>query len=237
MFKGERVLALIPARSGSKGLPGKNLTPVGGVPLVVWSVAAGIGSTYVDDVVLTSDDSAVIDIATAAGAEAPFVRSPELASDTARMSDVILDALDRLEAEGRTYGYLVLLQPTSPLRVSADIDAAFARLDETGGSAVVAVSPAEHSPLLMNTLPGDGSLDRFLSASTATANRQELATYYRVNGAVYVATVSRLRSGEGFIGEGAFAYVMPPERSVDIDTRVDMLLAEALLAERADSSA
>src|SRR5688500_10349967 len=142
MIAGRSVLALIPARGGSKGLPGKNLLPVDGRPLLDWTVQAARRSRYIDRVVLSSDDPAIIAAGLAAGCDAPFVRPAELASDTAGTLEVVEHALDRLPG----YDVLVLLQPTSPLRTAGDIDGACERMVASGAGSCVSVSLVEQSP-------------------------------------------------------------------------------------------
>jgi N-acylneuraminate cytidylyltransferase/CMP-N,N'-diacetyllegionaminic acid synthase len=232
MLSSERVLCLIPARGGSRGLSGKNVKPICGRPLIAWTVDAALASEYVDDVVVSTDDDQITQAALDAGARVPFRRSTELASDTAKMADVVVDALDRLAADGRVFGLVVLLQPTSPLRTATDVDSALRRMTETGADSVVSVCLAEHSPLLAGTLPADGSLANFLPPVASTANRQELPIHYRLNGAVYVAKVREFRETKSFLGPRAFAYIMPPDRSVDIDSALDFKMAESLLSAR-----
>lgn len=230
MPDGRRVVGLIPARGGSKGLPRKNVLPLAGHPLIAWTVAAALASVSLDAVVVSTDDDAIGRAAEEAGAEFPFVRPAELAGDSSAMVNVVIDALDRLAGQGRPFDVVVLLQPTSPLRTAADIDGAVALLEGDARHAVVSVCPCEHSPLLAGVLPPDGSLDAFLTADARSANRQTLPAFHRLNGAVYVAEVDWLRSSLSFIAPGAFAYVMPAERSVDIDTELDFALAECLIA-------
>ena len=160
MFADRRVLALVPARGGSKGLPGKNVAPLRGRPLIAWTIAAA-GSALIDSVVVTTDDDAIAEAALAAGARVPFRRPAALAGDEARMSDVIGHALDTLALAGESYGWLLLLQPTSPLRTAAHVEAAFARLAASGGGAVVSVCEAEHNPQWMGELPPDGNMGSF----------------------------------------------------------------------------
>jgi CMP-N,N'-diacetyllegionaminic acid synthase len=224
---GLKVLGLIPARGGSKGLPGKNVRLLRGRPLIAWSVDAARRSAYVDAVVVSTDDAAIAKAARDAGAQVPFVRRAELAGDDASMVDVVLDAIDVLAAAGSDFNVVVLVQPTSPLRTEEDIDAAIDALSGPGRHAVVSVCPCEHSPLLSGTLPPDGSLAEFLRPDQVV-NRQDLPEFHRLNGAVYVAKVDWLRETRAFVGPGAFAYVMPAERSVDIDTELDFALAECL---------
>lgn len=231
MSAARSILGLVPARGGSKGVPGKNVRPIAGEPLVARSVRVARESGVLDAVVVSTDDAVIAAAAHEAGAEV-LDRPAELASDTATMTGVIGNVLSALAAQGRTFTHLMLLQPTSPLRSADDIRAAIARLDETAGSAVVSVCETEHSPLLANTLPEDGSMSAFLRPEVARANRQELPRYYRLNGAIYLAELDYFRETGSFVGEKTFALIMPLERSVDIDSEIDFALAE-LLAERA----
>lgn len=229
MREGMRVLGLIPARGGSKGLPGKNVRPLAGRPLIAWTIECALACDSLDAVVVSTDSDQIARIASANGAEVPFMRPARLARDDSRMVDVVLDAIDTLDADGRAFDVVALLQPTSPLRTAADIDGALQRLLDSGGHAVAGVCPAEHSPALAGTLPADGSLADFLRPEHTTANRQQLPEYFRLNGAIYVAEIPWLRESGTFVGEGTFAFVMPPERSVDIDSELDLALAERLM--------
>ena len=232
MFAGRRVLALIPARGGSKGLPRKNVAPLRGRPLIAWTIAAAAASAHVDDVVVSTDDDEISRAALTAGARLPFRRPADLAADKAHMTDVVAHALDTLADSGETYGWLLLLQPTSPLRTAAHIDAAFARLTASNGSAVVSVCEAEHSPQWMGELPPDGNMGSFGQRSAAAVNRQELARFYRLNGAIYLSAVEYWRAQAGFLGPATYAYVMAPDESVDIDCALDLEVAGLLLARR-----
>ena len=232
MFDARRVLALIPARGGSKGLPGKNLAMLGDRPLIAWTIAAARDSAFVDEVVVSTDDDAIAQAAAAAGARVPFRRPAALAGDEARMGDVIAHALETLAATDPPYGWLLLLQPTSPLRTATHIDEAFARLTASKGRAVVSVCEAEHSPRWTAELPPDGSMAAFGDAAATRVNRQELGVFYRLNGAVYLADVDYWRAQQGFLGPATYAYIMAQDDSVDIDSRLDLDLAALLLARR-----
>lgn len=231
MFEGEKVLALVPARGGSKGLPGKNVRDLGGKPLIAWSIEAGRESTCVDEVIVSTDDAEISEAARLWGAEVPFLRPAELATDEAKSIDVILHALDWYAGQGARFGYLLLLQPTSPLRTAVDIDDAFALLADRQGKGVVSVCETEHHPWWSNTLPEDGSMATFLRPE-ALAGRQQLPPHYRLNGALYLAETGYLRRQRSFLGPQTFAHRMPAERSVDIDTLLDFRLAGLLLSDR-----
>jgi N-acylneuraminate cytidylyltransferase/CMP-N,N'-diacetyllegionaminic acid synthase len=224
-----RVIALVPARAGSKGAAGKNTRPVGGRPLVAWSIEAAQASRRVTAVAVTSDDAGVLDIARKAGVETVIERPAELATDTAAMTDVVSHALSLVEPPLSDDDVVVLLQPTSPLRTAAHVDEAVDLLLGGDARAVVGVCEAEHSPLLANTLPADLSMRGFLRPEALGVNRQELPVYYRINGAVYAARVAYLRENAGFLGDATLAYVMPQEASVDIDSELDLHIAESLL--------
>jgi CMP-N,N'-diacetyllegionaminic acid synthase len=217
VIDGLRVLALIPARGGSKGLPGKNLLPVKGRPLLAYSVAAAQGARCIDRTVLSSEDEEIIAAALTYGCEVPFRRPARLATDRATSIDVVLHALDQLPGNE----VIVLLQPTSPLRSSADIDAACACFAASGAPSCVSVSAVQQSPYWMYRLGERNRLRPIIAGSPGASRRQELPEVYALNGAIYVARVDWLRRSRNFVGEQTVAYVMPTERSIDIDSRAD----------------
>ncbi|MBI4184079.1 MAG: acylneuraminate cytidylyltransferase family protein [Proteobacteria bacterium] len=229
MIGDRSVLAVIPARGGSKGFPGKNLAPLAGKPLIAWSIDAARASRHVDRLILSSDDEAIIRAAREWGAEAPFVRPAELASDEAKVEDALLHALDALD---RSYDYLVLLQPTSPLRTPADIDACLALCEGTGAPAAVSVVAAPKSPYWMFRLENDSRMQPLFPWEAVYHRRQGLPPAYALNGAVYAARVEWFRVRRTFFSPETRAQVMPAERSLDIDTPTDLVLAEALIAAR-----
>jgi len=229
MLDGGKVLAVIAGRGGSKGLPRKNVLPVDGQPMIAWSVAAAQGASLVDRTILSSDDPDIIAAARAAGCEVPFVRPPELASDQASIYDVLFHALDHV---GETFAWVVLLQATSPLRTSADIDATLSLCADGRAPAAISVCPPSKSPYWMYSLDDSGHLHRLLDPPAADARRQDLPETVVPNGAVYVARTDWLRKTRNFVELQTRAYVMPPERSVDVDSRLDWLLADLLARER-----
>jgi len=217
VIQGRRVLALIPARAGSKGLPGKNILPADGRPLLAWSIDAAKGSAYVDRVALSSEDDAIMAAARAHGCDVPFRRPAELATDIATSADVALHALEQLPG----YDFLVLLQPTSPLRTALDIDACLERCADAGATSCVTVTPAQQSPWWMYQI-GDGNrLRRLLDAPERASRRQDLPVAYVLNGAVYVVAVPWFRQTRTFVDDATVACVMPADRSIDIDDRDD----------------
>lgn len=231
MFNGKRMLALIPARGGSKGLPGKNIRPLAGKPLIAWSIEAALGCPSIDKIVVSSDCPEIGKIAKSCGAEVPFIRPAELATDTAKGIDATLHALDWLKDNGEQFELLLILQPTSPLRTTQDIETSLARYAQKNAKAIVSVCQVDHHPWWSNTLPTDGNMAQFLRPE-ALNNRQKLPVYFRLNGAIYLADVDYLRQQQSCLGAETYAYEMPAERSVDIDSLLDFKLAEQLLAEK-----
>lgn len=229
MFEGFKVLAVIPARGGSKGLPGKNILDLAGRPLIGWTIDAALGSSYIDRVVVSTDSGEIAAVARSCGAEAPFLRPAELAADQARSFDALLHALAWFEQRGERYDLLVWLQPTSPLRRTEDLDKAIELYFTRGAEAVVSVCETDHHPWWSNTLPDDGNMGGFLRPEVLNTNRQELPRYFRLNGAIYLGSPDFLKKNGSFFSEGTFACVMPRERSVDIDEALDLKLAEWLL--------
>lgn len=225
-------IAIIPARSGSKGLPDKNIKLLHDKPLLAYSIEAAEKSGLFDCIHVSTDSERYEQIAREYGADVPFLRNEELSGDTAGSWDVVRWVLRQYAARGQRFDMVTLLQPTSPLREAEDIRQAYRTFQEKSADAVVAVCEMDHSPLWSNTLPEDGSMDGFLD-QVADAGRQQLPTYYRINGAIYMLRTALLAEGApGLYREGTYAYVMPKERSVDIDDALDFAIAETILKMR-----
>lgn len=224
-----KTLAIVPARGGSKGLPGKNLLPLGGRPLIAWTIEAALQARCIDHTIVSSDDPAILAAARRWGAPAIARRPDRLATDDADIMDTLFHVI---EQTGGVYTHVVLLQPTSPLRTAADIDAAFALYRQSGAPACVSVAPAPKSPYWMFQLHRGQRLRPLFKGAKAAKRRQDLPATYVLNGAIYIAAISWLRAQKTFVAEETVAYEMPPERSVDIDTPLDHALAETLLLAR-----
>ncbi len=226
--------AIITARGGSKRLPKKNILELAGKPLIAWTIEAAKNCSKIEDVIVTTDSEEIVKVAIEFGARVPFKRPEELSNDTATSFDVVKHCLDYLnEIEDKQVEYLVLLQPTSPLRSSEDIEKAIELLELKNASAVVSVCPTEHSPLWSNTLDETLSLDSFLRDEVKNTRSQDLPAYYRLNGAIYVCKVEDfLKEKTFFLSKNNFAYVMSTESSVDIDTQLDFLVADFLLKKK-----
>ena len=223
-----RNLAIIPARSGSKGLPGKNIRPLAGKPLLAHTVLAAKESGLFDEIYLSTDSAEYARIGIEYGASVPFIRSPELAGDAADSWAVVRDTLRKYREAGRKFDTVALLQPTSPLRMAQDIVGAYQVFASKNARAVVALCEADHSPLLCSHLASDGSLDGFLNP-IESGLRQEYGVFYRINGAIYIAATVFIENTTNLYQTGCYGYVMPKERSVDIDDEIDFFIAQALI--------
>ncbi len=225
-------IAIIPARSGSKGLPDKNIKLLHDKPLLAYSIEAAEKSGLFDCIHVSTDSEKYARIAREYGADVPFLRNEKLSGDAAGSWDVVCWVLGQYAARGQRFDMVTLLQPTSPLREAEDIKQAYHLFEEKAADAVVSVCEMDHSPLWSNTLPEDGRMDGFLD-QVADAGRQQLPTYYRINGAIYMLRTALLAEGApGLYREGTYAYVMPKERSVDIDDALDFAIAETILKMR-----
>lgn len=226
MLNNKTFLAIIPARGGSKRLPRKNILKLAGKPLIAWTIEAAKSSKYIDKVVVTSDDKEILDLSSRFGVDV-ILRPAELASDDSSSFDAIKHAIDSTS----NYDYVILLQPTSPLRTGTNIDESIELLYKKGADGVVSVTEMDHSPLWANTLPENHSMENFLRDEVLGKRSQELPIYYRLNGAIYICEMSRLLSEQSFfIKSNVFAYKMRRELSIDIDTIIDLKFAEVIAA-------
>ena len=225
MLNGKTFLAIIPARGGSKRLPRKNVLDLAGKPLIAWSIEAGLKSKYIDKVIVTSDDDEILGIAKQYGSET-IKRPNELASDTATSFDALKHTINNTNS----YDYIILLQPTSPLRDFKHIDDAIELLESKKADAIVSVTQMDHSPLWSNTLPDNGNMNSFLRDDVKNSRSQDLEKYYRLNGAIYICKTDRLLGEKSFfIEDNIFAYLMDRKSSVDIDEEMDFILTECLI--------
>lgn len=221
-----RSLAIIPARSGSKGLKDKNIKILNGKPLLAYSIEAAKESSLFDEIMVSTDSREYADIAKSWGACVPFLRSGLLANDTASSWDVVKEVIGRYKDLGIEFDTVTLLQPTSPLRTSNDIIKGYKVMKEKAANFVVGVCEMDHSPLWANTLPEDLSMENFLRPEVIKMPRQNIPTYYRINGALYILKVDYLMKSSDIYRDRSFASVMSKENSVDIDDEFDFLLAE-----------
>lgn len=223
-----RNLAVILARSGSKGLKDKNIKELAGKPLLAYTVEAAIESGKYDIVHVSTDSELYADIAKKYGADVPFLRDEELAGDKSSSWDALRFVVTEYEKLGKSFDTVTLLQPTSPLRDANDIQNAFDIYESKNATAVVSVCEVDHSPLVCNTLPEDGSLYGFIDLNKV-GRRQDMKPYYRINGAIYIQKTNLLMDNTSIYSEGSYAYVMDKRHSVDIDDEVDFTVAQAII--------
>lgn len=238
MFNNQSILAVIPARSGSKRLPRKNILDLAGKPLIAWSIEAAHKSCYIDETIVSTDSEEIANIARICMGDVPFLRPICIADDEAKSIDVVMHAIDFCKRElHKRYDYVILLQPTSPLRDHADIDHAIEYFFQKKADAVISVCESGHSPLWMNTLPADLSMKQFLRQEIKEKRSQELEQYYRVNGAIYINAVDKLyREKTFFMSDNVYAYVMSDVKSIDIDTEIDFKIAEYYIEQAASKT-
>lgn len=223
-------IAIIPARGGSKRLLKKNILPLVGKPLIVWTIEAALNSQLFDMVLVSTDSQEIADVSMSAGAMVPFLRPAELASDTATTNDVVTHMVTWVELQYGAVQRVALLQPTSPLRTAQHIQEAMALYDDKNASAVISVCELEHPIQYCNRLPTDHCLDGFITPA-ANKRSQEFEPFYRINGAIYLFDRKHVGKLSGIYCDSSFAYIMSKQNSVDIDDAFDFKLATALIAE------
>jgi CMP-N,N'-diacetyllegionaminic acid synthase len=232
-------IAIITARSGSKGLPHKNIKMLNGRPLLAWSIKAAIDSGMFDTVMVSTDSEEYAKIAREYGAEVPFLRSEATSSDNSSSWSVVEEVLEKYKGLGKTFDTFVLLQPTSPLRTGKNIKEAYDMLLENDANAIIAVTECEFNPLYGRALTGktlysedsvylvrdfQKDFDR-----NGYYRRQALPKFYRTNGAIYLCRVDRFEADHNFADDNCYSYTMPQENSLDIDTELDFVIAEAVM--------
>jgi CMP-N,N'-diacetyllegionaminic acid synthase len=233
LSKDPTVIGLITARGGSKGIPGKNIKMAAGKPLIEWTIQAALESQLLCRVIVSTDDDAIATVALSAKAEVPFLRPKELAGDASPHILTTEHAIQWLhEQEDCQPDYILLLQPTSPLRTASDIDGAIRLAIDRNASDVVSVCEAQHHPFLTYRLGDDGTLSPLVQTEIGYLRRQDLPTAYATNGAIYLNKRESLLQRRCHTPPGTLAYVMPQHRSLDVDTAWDFLVAELLLENR-----
>lgn len=229
MIDGKKILAIIPARGGSKGLVGKNILPLGGLPLIVWSINAAKNSKYIDRIILSSDDMSIHTVAREYGCDVPFIRPAELATDTADSISVIAHAVDMV---GEAYDIIILLQPTSPFRNEKHIDAAIELYAKNTVSTLVSVTELDKSPEWIYWLDAeDNTLSPLYSSEKVVSRRQDSRKAYVLNGAIYVFDKGYFVNFKKLINPFTLAYVMDKDSSIDIDSKEDLIFAQIKVGE------
>ena len=222
-------IAIIPARSGSKGLKDKNIKILNGKPLLAYSISAALDSKMFEEVMVSTDSEVYAEIAREYGAKVPFLRTKELSGDSAGSWDVVKQVLTKYRDEGMLFDTICLLQPTSPLRTKEDIFDAYKFMNNINADALTSVCEVDHSPLWTMTLPEDFSLRKYNESCQGDAPRQFLDTYYRFNGAIYIRKIQYLEDTVELLDEDEYAFIMEQKKSVDIDTELDFIIAEKVM--------
>ena len=230
MINNKRVLALIPARGGSKGLPGKNVRDLCGKPLIAWSIDAGLNCKLIDDVVVSSDDEVILAAAKKAGAQVPFIRPAELATDSASSVDVAMHALDQMAVSGKNYDYLVLLEPTSPLREADDLRLMIEKLDaHPSFSSIVSVGEVAAHPFLTKTLANDGAVTNLINNGLQTSRRQDLPEALFPFGVGYIVRVKAFREERAFYTNQCLGHKIKKHQCFEIDDIYDFSAIEGVM--------
>lgn len=232
MINGKSVLAIVPARGGSKGLPGKNIKELCGKPLIAWSIEAGLGSQYIDEVMVTTDSEEIARIARESGAAIPFIRPVELASDTSTSFDVIRHTITFYVTElHKKFDYIVLLEPTSPLREAGDIDLAIEQLlSNPQASAIVGICKTEsQNPAFLVKKSGEDFLAGYEHQDMKVLRRQDINDVYFFEGSVYVSRTDTLLDKKTFYHKNTLGYEVPKWKSLEIDDIDDFIMVEALM--------
>jgi CMP-N-acetylneuraminic acid synthetase len=227
-----RTIGIIPARGGSKGIPRKNLAPLLGKPLLAYTIEAAKASGFLTDIVVSTEDQEIATVSRDCGAQVPFYRPAELATDKTLSVPVVLHALREMEQiTSKPYDIVVMLQPTSPLRSAHDIDSGIQLLLDTGADSVISVvNVGGHHPFRMKRVVGQNVLINYIDQGFEDMRpRQELPPVYIRSGALYIVRRSVLAEQQTFVGRDCRAYIMPEGRAINIDTRLDLILAEQLL--------
>lgn len=222
-------IAIIPARSGSKGLKDKNIKILHGLPLMAYSIKAAIESKLFEEIMVSTDSEEYAKIARENGANVPFLRSEAMSSDIAGSWDVVKEVLNKYNEQGKRFDTVCLLQPTSPLRTSGDIIEGYKLYEAKCADAVTSVCETDHSPVWSMTLSDSLSLSEFRE-KTQDIPRQALDTYYRLNGAIYIRKAEYLKTGVEILSGNEYAYIMGRNRSIDIDTETDFAMADFMMS-------
>lgn len=227
MIHGKRILAIVPARGGSKSIPRKNVKEIGGKPLIAWTIEAAQKSKYIDHLVVSTEDHEIASVSRSYGAEV-LLRPEELAQDDTPGIDVVLHAVEQLQG----YSYVVLLQPTSPLRTTEDIDQCLESLVSNGAPACVSLCEVDQPPHWMYIVNEQNKLQPIVDNINQYYRRQEIPKTYALNGAIYVAETEWLFLKKSFLSEETLPFIMPRERSIDIDVPFDLEFADIVLRQR-----
>ena len=228
----KKTLAIIPARSGSKGVKDKNIKILNNKPLISYTIDTAKKCKFIDYVFVSTDSKKYADISKNFGANVPFLRSKKNSSDNSKSLDVIIEVLDNFKKQGMIFDIVILLQPTSPLRNVDDIVKSYNLFFEKKAKAVVSVNKINHPPHWSNTLPNDLSMTNFIDVKHVNKTRQGFSDYFSLNGAIFICKTSILESNLNIFKDGTFAYVMEKKNSIDIDSEFEFEIAELLIQKK-----
>lgn len=234
MYKEKKILAIIPARGGSKGLPGKNIKELHGKPLIGWSIHHAQESKYIDEIFISTDSREIADVAEKCGVKVPSLRPAYLASDTASSMDFIEYTIDLMEEQGKKFDYLILLEPTSPLRDAEDIDKSLEMLIEhPTAKSIVGVCKSEGQHPISLTKINNDFLIPYIERSKSV-RRQDLEELYFFEGTIYATSIEGFRQYRLFYHKECLAYVVPKWKSFEIDDFIDFTIIEAIMKLKLD---
>lgn len=228
MYKNKKILAVIPARGGSKGIPSKNIFNVGGQPLIKYTIDCAKNSKYLDRTVISTDSLEIKRVAEEYGGDVPFMRPAELALDTSKTIDSIVHAVKTLKEMGEEYDYVMIIQNTVPLRKSWHVDESIEKIVDSNERSLVSVTEVEQHPILMRTLNEDGTLKNLLHMNS-TMRRQDFPKFYKVDGAIAIQKIDKEFNLNTSINDGKLAYIMESKYSIDIDNYIDIKVIEYYL--------
>lgn len=230
MYRDKKILAIIPARGGSKGLPGKNIKPLFGKPLIGWTIEQAKASQYISEIFISTDSQEIADITEEFGVSVSELRPAELANDTATSASFIIYTIEKLRDEGKEFDYIILLEPTSPLRTVDDIDSSIETLlSNPNAESIVGVCKVESShPAFMVKQTGSGFLQPYLDENSVI-RRQDIEDLYYFEGTVYVSKTEAFLKKQSFYHEKTLPFLIPKSRSFEIDDSEDWLIVESIV--------
>lgn len=221
MYKDKRFLAVIPARAGSKGIPNKNIVVINGKPLIQYTIDEALKSRYLDDIIVSTDSEEIAAISKQFGAQVPYLRPKCLAQDTSKSVEALIHVINEQKKLGSTYDYVVLLQPTQPLRKYFHIDKAIEKITTSDYDSLVSISKIKEHPLLIRKLKDDSTVEKLLPTSS-TVRRQEFPDYYKVNGAIYINKINANLNLNTSLNDNILGFYMEKEYDLDIDEQLDL---------------
>lgn len=225
-----KILAVIPARYGSRGIKLKNIVNLKNKPLIAYTIEESLKSKYVNKTIVSTDSNLIADISKKYGAEVPFLRPDNLALDTSKNIEVLMHALEELKKNGEFYDYVLILQPTQPLRKAKHIDEAIETLVNSNEDSLISVSKVKDHPILIRKVLENGVTETLLKCSS-TVRRQDFPDYYKVNGAIYINKVNEKLNLNTSLNDNTLAYIMDEKYDIDIDNMMDLKIAEIMMNE------